>query len=78
MEFRLKITCNTAAFGDMPEQLLAALLRGIANTLEFVGTVENDRKIVTPVADVNGIKCGTWILDPKTQVLEEAERQETQ
>lgn len=78
MEFRLRIACTTAATRVNSEESLAGILRGIANTLEFVGTVENDRKIVTPITDVNGIKCGTWILDPKTQVLEEAERQETQ
>lgn len=75
MEFRLKIDCNTVAFGDLPHQQLAGILRGIANTLEYVGTMDNDRKIVTPIADINGIRCGTWILDPKIAVMKEAEAQ---
>lgn len=63
MEFRLKITCDSPAFGDKPELHLADILRGIANTVQYVGTAIEERpSIHTPVHDVNGSLCGAWIL----------------
>jgi hypothetical protein len=63
--FRLQIDCNTVAFGDQPELHLADLLRGIANTLQYVGSsIEHNQKIRTPVCDVNGNDVGTWSILP--------------
>ena len=61
-KFKLEINCDTAAFGDRPELHLSDILHGIANTLKYVGSIENDRPIRTPITDVNGIQCGRWEL----------------
>jgi hypothetical protein len=61
MHFRCTISCDSAAFGDKPELHLADVLRGIANTIQYVGTgIEHRPTVRTPVCDVNGIRCGTW------------------
>jgi hypothetical protein len=61
-KFKLEITCESAAFGEKPELQLSSILHGVANTLAYVHTIENDRPIKTPITDVNGIRCGTWSL----------------
>jgi len=77
IEFKLQIDCKTVAFGDRPELHLADILRGVANTLQYVGSaVEEKQAIRTPVTDVNGIQCGRWsLVDRQTEVAKEAERQ---
>lgn len=62
MKFKLEIDCNTVAFGDKPELHLADILRGIANTVQYIGSdaISDRPAVVTPVTDVNGIHCGTW------------------
>jgi hypothetical protein len=62
VDFKLIIHCNTPAFGDRPELHLADILRGIANTVQHVGTLALERPVKTPVTDVNGIQCGAWSL----------------
>lgn len=62
-QFRLKIDCKTPAFGEKPELHLADILRGIANTIQYVGAEADERPIHTPICDVNGIRCGAWILE---------------
>lgn len=67
MKFWLEIDCDTVAFGDQPELYLSDILRGIANTIKHVGSIGTDEKpwVLTPVVDVNGIRCGTWELSKK-------------
>lgn len=64
MKFTMEIDTktNTVAFGDKPIQHLSGVLIGIANTIAFIGNIENTKPIETPIYDVNGSECGTWSL----------------
>lgn len=65
MKFKLVINCDTVAFGDQPELHLSDILRGIANTIRYIGSVDDKPSILTPVVDVNGIRCGAWEMSKK-------------
>lgn len=62
MKFNLEIDCSGAAFGCRPELQLSSILHGVADTLQYVHGLGNDKPIKTPISDVNGIRCGTWSL----------------
>lgn len=63
MKFTMEIQCETVAFGDKPILHLSHILAGIANTIQYIGNIDQLPKISTPVFDVNGSEVGSWNLE---------------